>query len=54
MAPKDEKKENKKPDPKDKKVATLEALPEGSIVIDHNRFKYLIDVFDENSNGCKY
>jgi hypothetical protein len=54
MAPfKDEKKENKKPDLKDKKPATLEALPEGSIVVDHSRLKYLVDVFDETSNGCK-
>ena len=52
MIPKDDKKDNKKPDPKDKKPAALDALPEGSIIIDHTRFKYMVDVFNEASNGC--
>lgn len=54
MTPKDvQTKENKKPDAKvDKKPVALEALPEGATVVDHSRFKYLVDVFNEASNGC--
>ena len=56
LMPKDEKKDNKKTDAKaDKKGAagTQELLPEGAITVDHSRFKYLVDMFNETSNGCK-
>lgn len=56
MLPKDDKKDNKKNDAKaDKKGGTApqESLPEGAITVDHSRFKYLVDMFNESSNGCK-
>ena len=30
-----------------------EPLPEGAIQVDHTKFKYLIDPFNEASNGCR-
>lgn len=48
-------KKDKKPDTKAEKKppVSLEALPEGAIVIDSTKCKYLVDAFDEVSKGCK-
>ena len=47
-------KKDKKPETKVEKKppANLEALPEGAIVIDSTRCKYIVDAFDETSKGC--
>ena len=51
---KDDKKDNKKADNKGDKKApqTSDALPEGAALI-NDKFKYLIDVYNEASQGCK-
>ena len=55
----DEKKDNRGSKMMDKKAAQStipinnEPLPEGAIQVDHSKFKYLIDPFNESSNGCK-
>lgn len=48
-------KKDKKPETKTEKKppVSLEALPEGAIVIDSAKCKYLVDAFDEASKGCK-
>lgn len=33
-------------------VAVQEPLPEGAVVIDSGRFKYLVDVYQESSLNC--
>ena len=42
-----------KTEKKNTQAVVSEPLPEGSVVVDSGRFKYLVDVYQESSLNCK-